>query len=180
MATFNSIQVANYLSSNPLSGGSIADERIIDAMFQYGKLRIMRFDFTSPAGMAAADIVQLVRIPQGKVTILGWLSQIRNGAFGASITASLGYSAFRDKFGNLVAANATALLAATAVTASATLSLNATAPATGFVGTGIADAQGVPEQFFESSSGVYITATFAGGSPAAGQVLNGGLVIAVE
>ena len=177
MATFNSNQVANYLSSNPMLS---TDERITDAMFQYGKLRVLRFDWTSPAGVLIGDVLNLVRIPQGKVTVLGWLSQIRNGAFGASVTASLGYSAHKDRFGNTVAANPTALLAATSVAAAGTLSLNAAAPASGFVGTGIADSGGVVDQFFETLGGVYLTATFAGANPAAAQVMNGGLVIAVE
>lgn len=180
MTTFNSLQVANYLSSSPLSN---TDERVIDALFQYGKLRVLRFDWTSPAGVLIADIVNLVRIPQGKVTILGWLSQIRNGAFGGTATASIGYSAFRDKFGNAVAANATAILAPTSVVAAGTLNINPATPASGFVGTGINDTTPVtpvPDQFFETLSGVYLTATFAGSNPAASQVLNGGIVISVE
>lgn len=177
MATFSSLQVANYISTNPML---TTDERISDALFQYGKLRVMRFDFTSPVGMLIGDVLNWARIPQGKVTILGWLSQIRNGAFGASATASLGYAAFRDKFGVVVAANATALLAATAVASAGTLSINPAAPATGFVGSGIADAGGVADQFFESLGGVTLTATFAGANPASAQVFNGALVIAVE
>lgn len=177
MATFNSNQIANYLSSNPMLS---TDERITDAMFQYGKLRVLRFDWTSPSGVLIGDVLNLVRIPQGKVTVLGWMSQIRNGAFGASCTASLGYAAHKDRFGNTVAANPTALLAATSVAAAGTLSINPAAPASGFVGTGILDAGSVADQFFESLGGIYITATFAGANPAASQVMNGGLVIAVE
>jgi hypothetical protein len=180
MAIFNSLQYANYVSANPLLAATALDERITDALFEYGKLRLLRFDFTSPAGMVAADIVNLVRLPQGKVTVLSWLSQVRNGAFGAGLTLSLGWAAYKDKLQATVAANATGLLAATSVAAAGTLSLNPAAPASGFLGSGITGPAGVALQSFESLNGVVLQGTFAGGSPASAQAVTGALVIAVE
>ena len=183
MASFDSLQVTNYKAANPLlAQTALTDERILEALFEYGKLRVLRFDWTSPAGVLIGDVVNLVRLPQGKVTILSWLCQLRNGTFGAGCTLAIGWPAYRDKLRNVIAANSAGILAATSVAAAGTLTgINPAAPASGFVGSGITGANQVaPAQSFESLNGVFVQGVFAGANPASGQVLTGALVVAVE
>ena len=169
MATFFSDQVTAYNSTNPLfpSGFTAAQLATFQANVQYGKLRVLRFDYLSVAGMNVADITQFARLPNGKITLYPGLSLVRNGAFGGTATLSLGNAAYRDQLGAVVAASATSLLAATSTVAAGTLSLLQAAPSVGVFS-------------FESMNGVFLTATIGGSAPAAGLLFNGYLVIAVE
>jgi hypothetical protein len=168
MATFFSDQVTAYNSTNPLfpSGFSAAQLATFQANVQYGKLRVLRFDWTAPGGTAAADIIQLARIPNGKVTLYPALSLFRNGAHtGASL--SIGNAAYRDQLGAVVAASAISVLAATSINAAGTLTLVQAAPSTGVFS-------------WESMNGVFLTGTLSAAGATAGQVLTGYFVIAVE
>lgn len=168
MATFTSDQILAYRDRNPLnpSFASAAQLATFQANVQYGKMRALRFDWTAPGGTAAADIIELVRLPNGKITIYPALSLFRNGAHtGASL--SIGNALYRDQFGNSVAASATSILAATSIAAAGTLSLLQAAPSVGLFS-------------FESQGGVIIQGTLSAAGATAGQVLNGYLIIGVE
>lgn len=158
MAVFQSNQVANQLAIPP-----IYDE----ALNYYGKLRILRFNYTTAVLGTIADSVRLVRLPAGKVSVIGPLSRIRNSAGGASLTGSIGNEAYKDKNGNTVVAAVANLASALAWTAAASNELLPTFPADGIT-------------TFESLGGVIITATTAALQPPAGFQLNGFFVIAVE
>lgn len=75
-----------------------------------GVLRIARFTFTQ--GAAAGDATStatLVRMPAGRVRILGALSEVRFSAFGASRLLDVGRPAVVDITGETVAASTNGL-----------------------------------------------------------------------
>jgi len=70
-----------------------------------GKLRIAYFDYTQAAGGTANDIIHLVRLPAGRVRIIGGLSQIYHNLTTASATIDIGWAAHTDLDGVAVAAD---------------------------------------------------------------------------
>ena len=70
-----------------------------------GKLRIAYFDFTQAAGGTAGDIIHLVRLPAGRVRIIGGLSKVYHNLTTASATVDIGWAAHTDLDGTAVVAD---------------------------------------------------------------------------
>lgn len=118
---------------------------------QHGRIRFARATFVQ--GAAAGDIgsIQtLLRLPSGRVRILGHMSRLITSAFGASRTLSLGYGAYTNVDGVAVAASTNALANALDVSAAAANTL--------------VTATGAGDNLFLSQGGVVIAASVAGGT----------------
>lgn len=126
---------------------------------QHGRVRFARATFVQ--GAAAGDIgsVQvLLKLPSGRVRVLGHLSRLVTSAFGASRTLSVGYSAYTDVDGAAVAASSAAFASALDVSAAAANTF-AAATAAG-------------DSLFLSQAGVTIAAVVAGGTIPAAATIN--------
>jgi len=160
--TFNtSVELANQLAHPPVE---------MESNYIYGKLRLYRVSFNQ--GAAVGDIgsaARLIRLPAGKINLLAWLSSLRNSAW-TGTSVSIGWEAYRDKSGAVVAANPTGLMAVTSVN-TANL-INAAFGATASLPDG--------SKTFESSSGVVITAFSTVATIPIGGTILGYLVVAVE
>ena len=113
-----------------------------------GRMRIAFADITL-ASAAIADVVELVNLPNGARIIDGYLT---NAALGASTTLSVGNAAYKNAAGTVVAASATAYLAATSTSSAARTDIFAT------------QALGANSVVNANEDGLPITATLAGGT----------------
>ena len=113
-----------------------------------GRMRIAFADITL-ASAAIADVVELVNLPNGARIIDGYLT---NAALGASTTLSVGNAAYKNAAGTVVAASATAYLAATSTSSAARTDIFAT------------QALGANSVVDANQDGLPITATLAGGT----------------
>ena len=94
----------------------------IDTNETGGRMRIAFADVTL-ASAAIADVVQMVNLPNGARLIDGYLT---NAALGASTTLSVGYAAYKNAAGTVVALSAAAYLAATSTSSAARTDILAT------------------------------------------------------
>jgi hypothetical protein len=115
---------------------------------QHGRIRIAFADITL-ASAAIADVIELVNLPNGARIIDGYLT---NAALGASTTLSVGNAAYKNAAGTVVAASATAYLAATSTSSAARTDIFAT------------QALGANSVVDANQDGLPITATLAGGT----------------
>jgi hypothetical protein len=113
-----------------------------------GRMRIAFADVTL-ASAAIADVVQMVNLPNGARLIDGYLT---NAALGSSTTLSVGYGAYKNAAGTVVALSTAAYLAATSTSSAARTDILATI-ALGAGSVVDADQDGLP-----------ITITLAGGT----------------
>jgi hypothetical protein len=155
--TQNSTQYGNQIAIPPV---------YMEAEQFYGKLRVLKFNFTQAGAGSAASVAQLLRLPAGKVMLCAGQSQIKTSAFGASRTLSLGYAAYKLQDGTTQAASAAAISSAVDVSAAI-----AWTP-----GAALADGT----LTFTSRAGVLLIATVAGGTIPDLATIQGTYVIAVE
>jgi hypothetical protein len=71
----------------------------------HGRLRVAYFKHTQSGVGDANSTVELVKLPQGSVRVLGALSKIYFSAFGAARTLDLGFAEYQDLDGVDVAAD---------------------------------------------------------------------------
>jgi hypothetical protein len=138
-----------------------------DVAVAYGKLRFLQVTFTQ--GAAAGDAgssVGLIKLPAGKVALLGWLSHFDISAFGASRVLDVGWDAYKDKSGTAVVADDNGLDDNLDVSSASAVAIGS------IIGGDV--------KVFESLNGVVLRATVAGGTIPAGATIKGGVVISVE
>ena len=164
----NSVQLANQLAHPPVE---------MESHYIYGKLRVYRFEFTQGAALGdALSSQRLIRLPAGKVTLFAPMCWAKNSAWSATAVLDIGWEAYRDKSGVVVAADPDGLVVGMTV-ATASAAWNFAAPTGGTQGAGIS---GNLQMTFESSSGVVIYGNTRTAGPAAGGTLKGFITVAVE
>jgi hypothetical protein len=132
----------------------------------YGRLRILSFDITATAGDANSTF-ELVKLPAGKVTVLGLSSNLKHSAFGTGRTLDIGYSAYRQPLATSdTIADVDAFVDGADVAAAGTINLG-TAPATGKIS-------------FVSTGGVTITGICLGAAVPNAATLKGYVIIVVD
>jgi hypothetical protein len=117
------------------------------------------FNLTEVVAGDPTSVQRLQFIPPGTFRLHRESSFLVTSAFGASRTLAIGWEAYRDKDGTVVAASTAGLNAATDVSAIATMKI------------GVALAVGYKD--FESRDGVWITSVVAGGTIPAGATVDG-------
>lgn len=157
MTTQNSTQYANQIAIPPI---------IMEAEQFYGKLRVMKYNFTQSGVGSAGSLARLVKLPVGKVMLCAGLSQCKVSALGSGRTLHLGYAQYRLQDGTIQTASAAAITSGQAV-----------ATATTFT-PGAALADGTIT--FVSSSGVVLIATANVGTIPDAATIQGTWVLAVE
>ena len=60
----------------------------------HGKLRIARGTYTAPAELAAGTTIEMLKLPAGRITLLGHLSRYSVSALGAGRTLDIGHLAY--------------------------------------------------------------------------------------
>ena len=132
-----------------------------------GKLRFQAVTFTQSGAGDATSTVDLIQLPPGSVRVLGALSRLDISAFGTSRTLDIGWTAYTDRNGDAVVADANGLDAA----------LNVAAASTVGIGSAITEAD---QKLFESRGGVVLQATVAGGTIPDAATIKGYIVYVVE
>ena len=140
MASFDGTQYADITAGNFLNPTEIG-----------GRVRVAYFDIPAITGLAQNDTVNLTKLPIGARVIGGRLD---HGAYGASVTLSIGYTGSTAKF--LSAAD---ISGAGQKDLANTLALN---------------------MGFKLTASLTIFATFAGANPSDTAVLNGYLLYVVD
>lgn len=159
MATFNSTQYANQIAIPP----------VLDRADQsYGKVRFQKIDYTQINAGADGDEVNIIKLPPGRVTLIGPLSYLRFSALGASRVWKLGWLSYKDRQGNVVAASLSGIQSGVDVSAAVQTNL---APAA-------VDADGLIT--FDSLGGVVLQGEVTGGTIPAAATILGGLMYTVE
>ena len=157
MTTFYSDEMTNVRATPPVA---------LSPLDHHGRLRVARFTYDqgSSAG-SAGDIIQLAKLPAGRVALLGKLCVLYHNMTTGSNTLDVGWAAYTDLDGDAVAADGDGLDDGVDVETAGTINLG-TVAAVAAVGS---------IKVFESQEGVIITATSVG-IPAANDVLKGFLV----
>lgn len=96
MATFYSEQVTK-LDAVPAE--------VLDVDQSHGKVRICRFDYDQVAEGAADSVIQLCKLPAGRVRILGYLSALYHNLTTDTVDLDVGWAAHTDFDGTAVAAD---------------------------------------------------------------------------
>lgn len=141
MATYNAVEYGNQVAVPPTP---------LDPTQDKGRVRIAHFDFTGITSAAIGDLINLIKLPAGKVRILKVC--IKHASWATSSTLSIGHTGYTlatDK--SAVAAAAAAFLAATAMN-------NTT------------DIDALADVVIDSTSGFTLTGTIGGA--AAGSLAN--------
>jgi len=152
MATFYSEQVTklNAVPAEPLN----VDE-------SHGKVRICRFDYSQVAEGAIGTVIELVKLPAGRIRVLGNESSMYRSALGTGVTLDVGWAAYTDFAGDAVVADPDGLDDGVDVAAAGTASLGSVAAVLAEAGSKV----------FESQEGVVINATIGVAViPAAGKL----------
>lgn len=132
-----------------------------------GRVRIMHFTFTQGAAAGDANsIARLVKLPAGKVRVLGGMSKIYFSAFGASRVLDVGYDAYVDDNGDDVSADLDALAN----------NINVASAGDSDIDNNTADGT----LLLESREGVEIQAQVAGGTIPAAATLKGYIAFVVD
>ena len=157
VTTQNSTQYGNQIAIPPV---------IMEAEQHYGKLRVVKYNFTQSGAGDATSVQRLYKLPAGKIMLCCDQSRVHNSAFGASRTLSIGYAAYQAQDGSAVAASAAALSSAVDVSG-----------ASSFIpGAVLADGTIT----FTSRGGVLLQSTVAGGTIPDAATIQGTWVFAVE
>ena len=128
----------------------------------HGRLRVAYFSHTqSGAGDANSD-VEIVRLPPGKIRLLGFLSRVEHNWSVATVDMNVGWGAYTDLDGNAVAADADGLDAALDVDVAGA--------------TPIGSALNADTKVFESQDGVSIKLQAVAAGLADGDTVEGYLV----
>ena len=136
----------------------------------HGRLRIAFFDWLN--GSVAGDaggVVSVVRLPAGKVRLLGRLSSIYHNMTTGGNTIDIGWLAYTDIDGEAVAADPDGLDDGIDVDAAGTILLGTVAAVLATCG----------QKLFESQDGVTITVTSVG-IVAAADIMQGHLVYVLD
>jgi hypothetical protein len=133
------------------------------------KVRVKRFDFTQSGVGDIGSTIDLVRLPPGKLRLLGDLSICAVSALGSSRTLAIGWTAYTGSDGVAVNASAAGLNAATSVASAAVLQVG-TAAVLG----------GDQTKLFDSAGGVLIQAVLAGGTIPDGATITGYVAFAKD
>jgi hypothetical protein len=104
MATFNSTEYAKQIAVPPVP---------LDPTEDRGRIRLEHFTLTGIVSATIGDLLNLVKLPAGKVRILR--SSIKHGAWAASSTLAIGNLAATNSDKTTLAASANSILAATAM-----------------------------------------------------------------
>ncbi len=168
VTTETSVELANQLAHPPVE---------MESNYIYGKTRVYLVSFTQGAAAGdATSTARLIRLPAGKIRLLAASSWLKNSAWTATAVLDIGWEAYRDKSGAVVAADPDGIVVGmTVATASTAWSL--AAPTGGTQGAGIS---GDLTKVFESSSGVVIAGATRTAGIAAGGTLKGYIIVAVE
>jgi hypothetical protein len=165
-----SVELANQLAHPPVE---------MESNYIYGKVRVYVINFTQ--GAAAGDIAstqRLIRLPAGKIRLLGASSWLKNSPYTATAVIDVGWEAYRDPKGVVVVADPDGLTVGRLATASTIWSLVVDDDdVAGAAGAGLSDNL---TKVFESSSGVVISASNRVATIPAGATLKGYFTVAVE
>ena len=96
MATFYSEQVTK-LDAVPAE--------VLPVDEHHGKVRHARFDYSQVAEGAIGTIIQLCKLPAGRIRLLGRESNLYTSALGTGVTLDVGWAAYVDFAGDAVAAD---------------------------------------------------------------------------
>lgn len=154
MATFYSEQLTDLLAVPAVA--LKVDE-------SHGKIRICRFDYVQVAEGAIGTIIQLCKLPAGRVRLLGRQSALYHSLATATVDLDIGWAAHTDFAGDAVAADPDGLDNDIDCETAGIITL-------GTVAAVLAECQ---EKVFESQEGVIITATLVTAVIAANDILNG-------
>ena len=133
-----------------------------------GKLRIACFNFVQGAVAGDANsTADLVKLPAGKIRVIGALSRVAHSALGTGRTMDIGFAAYVNQAGAAVSAHEDALHSAADVSAAGSF-----APVDEMGGDGFLD--------LESLTGVTIKAKVESGTIPAAATIDGYIVYAVE
>lgn len=136
----------------------------------HGKLRVAWFDWAN--GLVAGDaggVISIVRLPAGRVRLLGRLSSIYHNMTTGGNTIDIGWAAYTGIDGVAVDADPDGLDDGVSVETAGTINIGTVAAVLATCGS----------KLFESQSGVVITVTSVG-IVAASDVLQGHLVYVLE
>ena len=153
----NSVQYGNQVAIPPV---------IMEAEVHYGKLRVVKFNFTQSGAGSAASIARLYRLPAGKVMLCCGQSQVKTSAFGSSRVLDIGYAQYIGQTGAVVSADPDAI----------NNDIDVSGAATTIPGAALADGTIT----FNSRAGVTLIATVAGGTIPDAATIQGTWVFAVE
>ena len=146
MAVTNQASVQAAIQANPSTG------RLQPA--DMGDVRLAYFSHTQAGAGDATSTVDLIRLPAGRVRVIGHLSRVNTSAFGASRTLAIGHAAAFAVGGAAIDADDDAFAAATSVASEG-----------GFAGAGFS--------LIETESGIPVIATVAGGTIPDGATVEG-------
>lgn len=88
-----------------------------------GRIRYQEVTFTQSGAGDANSLINLVKLPPGKVTLIGNLSFLRFSAFGTGTTLDVGWTAYTNSSGTAVAADIDGLDDGIDVSAAGTMNL---------------------------------------------------------
>lgn len=161
MATFYSEQVAK-LDAVPSEALNVDES--------HGKIRICRFDYDQVANGAENDIIQLVKLPAGRIRVLGSESFLYHSFAAGNIGLSLGvgWAAYKDFAGDAVAADEGGLDDAINCDPAGSVTIGSEVLAEG------------QSKVFESQEGVVITATVKVAIVTAGDSLKGHIAYVLD
>lgn len=159
MTTQNSTQYANQIAIPPV---------IMEAEQFYGKLRVIKYNFTQATGTGTiGSVARLVKLPAGKLMLCAGQSQCKVAGLTTAATISLGYAQYRLQSGAIQTASAAAISSGVAVLAAGTTFIPGAALADGTI-------------TFSSMSGVTLIATTGGATMPVNATIQGTWVFAVE
>lgn len=144
LAVTESTQIANVNAVPPVA---------LAPSEHHGRIRIAFFDWLN--GLVAGDaggVISVVKLPAGKVRLLGRLSSIYHDMTTGSNTIDIGWAAYTDIDGEVVAADPDGLDDGISVETAGTI----------LVGTVAAMITTCGQKLFESQEGVMITVTSVG------------------
>ncbi len=152
MTTFYSDEMTNILAVPPVA---------LSPVDHHGKIRIAHVNYDQVAEGSAGDIIQLCKLPAGRVRLLGKLSHLYINLTVGSATVDIGWAAYTNLDATAVAADPDGLDDGLDVDAVGIFTVGAVAAVL---------AEG-SNKLFESESGVIITLTSVGVPAAADSIV---------
>lgn len=134
----------------------------------HAKVRILRIDYAQVAEGAIATVIQLAKLPAGRVRLLGKLSQLYHNLTTATVDLDIGWAAYTDFDAAAVAADDNGLDA------------DVDCETAGIINVGSILVAECQDKVFESQEGVIITGTIKAAVIAADDVLKGYLAYALD
>ncbi len=143
MTTYYSDEMTNILAVPPVP---------LSPVDHHGKIRIAHVNYDQVSAGSAGDIIQLCKLPAGRVRLLGRLSNIYHNLTTASNTIDIGWAAYTNLDATDVVADPNGLDSGVDVETAGTIN----------VGTVAAVLAEGGNKLFESEEGVVITLTSVG------------------